>query len=174
MPKNSIRSRKLQTAKKPHHSNIVRDKDAKIVVIEEYLNMKDLQKHVVTNFYLERLAQELHEWASNNSTALKISTFFKERGVSGTTLDRWRKLSPVFDEAYIDAKEIIGDRRELGIFNEGFPENFVKHSMALYDKEWKQLEEWRSKLKESGSQHETKIVVIDNYSSDKVPSKKED
>jgi hypothetical protein len=56
----------------------------------------------------------------------------------------------------------LGQRREEGAIKREYDGGFVKYCMPLVDEDFKHLEEWRSKLKES-SESGDKIVIIERF-----------
>lgn len=151
---------------------IAKEEKYKKVVFDEYRNMNTFRIYPVTVEYIEQVALELIEWAKDDCRALKISQFFTRQGISTTTVKKWRDKSPVFDEAYVYAKQIIGDRRETGAIENEYDSGMIRSSMPIYDDEWKMNEEWRSKLKDqSGQMGNVKVVIEQCPSSDKVPSR---
>ncbi len=155
------------------HNTIEKQKPTKIV-FDEYRDMFTLRMKPITPASLEKIGQELIEWALHDTRALKITQFFHERGIGSTTIKKWRDKHPSFDETYVYAKEVIGNRREMGGLQGEYDSGMVRSSMPIYDDEWRSTEEWRSKLKDTSGQQGNVRVVIEQYpSTDKVPDKEE-
>jgi hypothetical protein len=147
---------------KPNHSII--SKDGSKSVFSEYVNFKNADTAWITNEGIEKIGLELVEWAVNNEDALKIMPFFRERGISTTTVSNWRQKSKLFNEQYEEVKCIIGDRREIGMLKNKYNATGVIRSMPFYDREWKEGEEWRARLnKDDNQQNQIKMVVIEKF-----------
>lgn len=103
---------------------------------------------------IEQLAEELFDWALNDDTARKLRPFFTARGISSKDVARWKKRCPKFKRACTLAQDAIGDRREDGGLTNKLNASIVLRGLALYDKEWKALEKWRSDLRKAEKEKE--------------------
>lgn len=138
------------------------------VVLEEYLDCVDFKMKPATLNTIKRIAHELIQWALTDNEALKITPFFYKRGLNSITIKRWRERSPEFDSAYQLALHVIGDRREMGALKKKFDAGIVSYTMAHYDTTWKDLAEWRHKLRQPDEQSgKTQIVVIEKFPENK-------
>ncbi len=138
-------------------------------VFIEYRDMFTFRMTPISPEGIEKVAQELLDWAMNNNDALKVTQFYHKKGLSGTTVARWKELSPSFNEAHGEAKAIIGNRREIGGLKKDFDSGIVRTSMPIYDKSWRKNEEWRSTLnKEKPTEGGTKIIIMEKYGSEEV------
>lgn len=143
-------------------------KVAKYELFDEYYDIFTLRKTPISLAAIEQLACKLLKWAHTDPTAYKLSQFWKNEGINSTTLKRWSDRSPMLQEAIQAAREIIGDRREIGALKRQLSEGIVASSMSIYDPEWKAMAEWRASLKqEKDSQSNPVTVVIENYPEEK-------
>lgn len=132
---------------------------------EDYFNMTTFKMSPVSDVFLEKLAADLCQWALHDEEALKLNTFFAERGIHQHTAEVWRKRNKKLDSAYSFAKQCIGDRREMGGLKRKLDSGMVSTTMAHYDSDWKALAEWRAKLKAEteGAAIEAKVVVLERF-----------
>lgn len=140
---------------------------------DEYLDMFSLEKRVVNDNFITKLAIELVDWAINDETALKLSQFFLKKGIHFSDIDRWKKKNENLEKAHRFALMAIGNRRELGALNRKLAEGTINSSMPMYDPDWKELAEWRSRLtkKEQSSGHANYTIIMEKFdNSPVVPS----
>jgi len=133
------------------------------VWLEDYLDCFSFKMKPITQAFVHRISQELVAWAENDDIgALKVSSFYLKKGISYETWSQWRKKYKEIDHAHKYSTMVIGNRREEGAIRKKFDAGTVNYTMPMYDPEWKELIEWRAKLKEeekdSGG---TKIVILD-------------
>lgn len=121
--------------------------------------------HPVSDVFLSKLAEELATWAKEDDTALKIDTFLIWQGISWESFTRWVERSDELKRALAFARMCIGERRELGGLRKIYDTSMIMRSMPMYDKHWKDLTEWYSKLKEGSDAQGSTIHVH----MDKIP-----
>jgi len=148
--------------KKASNSNKTTKKAAKLPYrhSDDYLNLHTMKLQPVSIEWLEILAKDLVEWAINDEKALKLTAFYTNRGICSDTLARWLRRSKILNTSHKFAKMVIGNRREVGALTKKFDATLVMRSMAVYDKEWKDLEEWRSDLKNKEEEQKAASFVV--------------
>lgn len=109
---------------------------------------------------IDRLCQEVTKWAYSDTKALRISQFYHRIGIPGRTWRDWCSRFPELKQAHDTAKEIIGERREIGALNHEFNTQVVAYTMPFYDAEWKDETVRRASLKEGSSESKSTVVVI--------------
>lgn len=122
---------------------------------------------------LQIYANEIREWA-NTTKRVKVDQYCDEIRVDRAVFRKWRERYAPLEEAYQQARQIIGDRREeYGLFNK-FNSSIVEKTMGMYNEEYKEFLKWKAEInKHTQVNNETKIVVVDRYpSTDAVPEKK--
>jgi len=107
---------------------------------------------------IHRIAQELLDWVSNDVGAYKLSQFRLQRGITRVTWNDWCSKFPRFKEANDAAREIIGNRREIGAMKHDLHYGVVGFTMPFYDPEWKEETVRRAALKE-GATGDGKITI---------------
>lgn len=119
----------------------------------------------VSEEFVLTLFQEMRQWAIDNDDALKISQFWHIRRVPRTSMEMWRDKFPSCGALYKEVMEIIGNRREIGAMKRKYTESITMQSMALYDKDWRDMAEWRAALSKKNEADEAKdtIVVIERF-----------
>ncbi len=105
-----------------------------------------------------KLAEELLDWARNDVEAFKLSQFRLHRGIPRDTWKEWVRKYPRFKEANEEAKEMIGNRREIGAMRHELNYGVVGFTMPFYDPEWKEETVRRASLKE-GSSGDGKVMI---------------
>lgn len=111
---------------------------------------------------LAKYAQDLLEWALKED-AIKVTEYItlRTRVTRQVFYDWARRYKPLHD-AIEQAKIIIGDRRERKALKGEYNSNIVLNTMPLYDQEYKDLYEWKAKLKTAHASDTPKIVILDN------------
>lgn len=144
------------------------------IAYEDYRDMLSMEMKPCSSLFLERLSEDLIKWVNESPDHLKITQFFTSRGIAISNLYKWLPKSEALQEAHAYALTVLGDKRELGALKKEYDSGMVRYTMPHYDKAWKELEEWRSKLKEDKEESGTKIVVIEKFPDTKeVPERKE-
>lgn len=145
--------------------------------IDQYQDIITLTDVPINILILERIQKELLDWAFNNDDALKITQFFRSKGIPFSTAHRWCQLHPDFKQTYEEAMRALGDRREIGALKKKYEPTTIMRMMPLYDKSWRKVEEWRAsiKQKEQEKQNNTTVQVVIEPIPDSplVPQKKE-
>lgn len=162
--------------KTPDNSALVK-KESKRMKWSDYSCIYTGSLKPINEVGIERLAEEIVCWARDDEEALKVTQFIFKKGISRAQWSKWCAKNPSLLEAHNTAKEIIGNRREIGALNRKFDPGTVNYTMPFYDSEWKAGLEWRASLKEkkddtaSGPQ----IVVMDRIpDSPLVPARDKD
>ena len=157
-------------------NNIVVDKKAKIEVLEEYYNYDSQRLTPITAGTLERLVINGIKWAREIDDAIKLSQFMDLNGIPLRTWQRWEEKYPAFYDGTRNIISVLGNKRELGLLRRKFDSGSTMFTMPLYDKEWKDLFEWRSKLtqKEVIQAGQQFIVMEKTANSPMVPERKEE
>lgn len=144
------------------------------VVFEDYRDMQTMEMKPCSSLFLERLAEDMIKWVDESEDNLLISEFFHSRKINMQNLYRWLPKSEVLQEAHAHVMTRLGIRREKGAIKKEYDSAMIRTTMPHYDKVWKDMEEWRSKLKEDKEEGGTKIVVIEKFPDTKeVPERKE-
>lgn len=122
-----------------------------------------LREKPLTEAVAIRLAHEILEWSINNSKAFKIRQFCTEKRLSRHTFKDLRDRFPVLQRAVEEAKDIIGDRREIGALEGNLNVGMVMYKMPFYDKDWRDMAEWRASLQaksQAAATQESKTVFV--------------
>lgn len=127
---------------------------------DHYLDNVSFRQTPISDRSLELLGKQLVNWALSDESALKIRPFFTQRGMGTNDVKRWRKRNKKFDAAYDLAFNVIGDRRECGALIRKLDSSMVIRTMALYDKDWKLLEIWRSEMKKKEQEEKATSFTI--------------
>lgn len=135
---------------------------------DEYLNTISFQIEPASGGFKKRMGIELVEFCRMNPKAYRISQFFNGRGIHIATWYDWKAKDPELDVYHRTALSLLADRRETGGLEKVLDTTLVKHTMPMFDEEWKKHEEWRAKLNEGtdGIGH-TKIVVMERFGDEK-------
>jgi len=170
---------KAQKADKPKTSIAITKK--KKILYRELDEYKDLFTHRLTPapiLFIEKLSEQIVEWAYNNEDALVLDRFWFSKGISTMVIYNWRKKHKVLDNACLLAKQMIGIRREEGGLTKKLDSNMVTRTAAMYSLDWKALEEWRAKINQKEDKSDTSNItfVLEQFPDSKlVPVKaKED
>lgn len=107
---------------------------------------------------IERLATDLVDW-SKEETSLRLNDFAPTREIARSTFWAWVEKWPILKEAVEDARLTIAGRREIGGLTGKYNAGLISHSMYIYDKDWKEMYEWKAKLAKKEDDKPTTIVV---------------
>lgn len=142
-------------------SNTLAAKSSKVQSHERF-DFGSWREQPISQGYLEEKALEIIDWAENDEDALKLTLFYKKYRWYEDDVRRWRKRCANFDKALRYAKMIIGDRREIGALKRKLSEGIVSSSMAMYDPEWKEIAEWRARLRADADRPEgnTQYIIV--------------
>ncbi len=125
---------------------------------------------------INRLCDEVTDWARNDVDAFKLSQFYLHKGISRKVWLDWCNRWPRLQEATESAKELIGNRREIGAIKHELNYGPIGYTMPIYDADWKDETTRRAALKDVNSEAKSSISVtmypIPN--SPLVPEKKSD
>jgi hypothetical protein len=166
---------KITTLKKVDNNTIVEEK-SHIVRWFDYQCLITGSLKPMNEVGIERLAYEVRKWALEDPKALRLSQFFHKMGISGITWRRWCIKFPVLQQASDEAREIIGERREIGALNNELNTQVVAFTMPFYDQEWKDETVRRASLKEGSNEAKATVLVTMNPipNSPLVPERKKD
>lgn len=161
----SIKTHKPNT----ENDNVTKVKTGYGGVWDEYLNAITFRKIPVSEAFVQKMGTELVQWAMNDKKAYKLSQFFAEKGINRSTIHRWMDKHPDFKDAYEHAKEIIGNRREVGALERKLDATIVKATMHRYDPEWMEIDKYHSDLskKVDDLKGDIKVIMQQYISEDK-------
>lgn len=113
---------------------------------------------------IEQLSEDLIAWARLESS-LVLSDFPQERHIAVGDFYALCNKHEGLKMAKENAMYYIGSRREKGALTNKFNASLVMHTLPRYDKEYKELVEWRAKLAKEDKQEDNgpKFIVIDRY-----------
>lgn len=151
-------------AKESHHTINTNTTSVKTYTLKPSQKCLIWRSKPITDKELDALGDELIEWATNDESAYKLSTFWNAMRLDKSVIFEWTQRYEPFKKAISIAKSIIGDRRELQALHFKIHPGIVMKTMAMYDSDYKDLCEWESKL--SSKEHsplENKIVVIERF-----------
>ena len=141
-----------------------RRKKNPIPLFEDYFDFLSWKQTPISLAGIEKKAEMLVDWATNDEDALLMAQWYNAQGICGTTIKRWKERCSNFGHACNLAKRIIGARRELGGLKRKFDSAMVRSTMPHYSKIWHDLVEWEQSIKKPVQEKsETKVVVIERY-----------
>ena len=119
----------------------------------------------VSEAFIEQLAKDYTTWATLDETALIMTQFPLSKSIPPETFYDWINRSQCLAQAHAIALTCVGNRRELGGLNKRLSENMVSFTMPSYNKEWKELQEWRASMRDiKTNTNEQKVIVIEKIS----------
>lgn len=146
-------------------------------VAEEYQHFFTGKKIPVSIKFINQLCLDLVKWAYRDETALTAGSFWLIKSIPFRTGRSWREKYPQLKQAYEDAKQIIGIRREEGSLLRKFDNATFFRTAANYSEDFRDTAVFQSELKakqeEKGKASIT--VVLDKFPDSKlVPEKPKD
>lgn len=143
------------------------------LVFEDYRDMLSMEMRPCPELFLDHLAADMVKWVDASPDNLTIEQFFHEKHLGMRNLYRWLPRSEVLQEAHEYVLHRLGTKREIGAIKREYDSAMIRSTMPHYSKTWKDLEEWRSKLKEP-TESGDKVVVIERFPDvPSVPERKE-
>ena len=162
-------------ALKRQHSTAEKNKP-KVALLEVYRNFLSKKDDILTTTTVERLANELVDWAYNNPYALRINDFLQTKGIERDVWDDWRHKYPDLAAANRMALMVLGNRRERGLMERKFEPGSTNFMMPHYDKDWREMIVWKSDLsKKEDTVSGIQVVYMEPITnSPLVPDKKDE
>lgn len=145
------------------------------VWVEDFTDCMTFKTRPMTDTGLIRIADELVKWAEKDKTQFKTGPFLRSKGIPRQTWEGWIKRYPVIAQADDTVRWILGDRREQSLIERD--PSAVSFMMPYYDSRWKEMVEWKNKLKEQvtgNSKSEITVIIPQAENSPMVPLKKKD
>jgi len=147
-------------------------------VVDYYKDLFTLREKPASMAVIERICQDLVQWAVETDDALTLGQFFLDRKISPRTVQRWAEKYDVASEALSLAKCAIGVRREVGAIKGQYNVPMIMSQQAKYDKSWQKLEEWRAELRarsQVNAPTDTRYtVVVEDFSKEKADGSAKD
>lgn len=141
------------------------------VWLEDYMDRLTWALKPLTDRSLDLLCKDYVEFAMKPTT-LKAGSFFVERGINPCMRRTWAAAYPQFKSAYEWGKYIIGERRERAAYRNEANAGFVEKMMPFFDEDWKDMVEWRNKLKaEAEANNKANFVVLSEFDYSKMEKK---
>lgn len=138
--------------------------------VEDYFNLNTWRLQPISVEGLERKAKELCQWVEKDPKAFKFAEWLKSEGIDPVRFKKWCERCPQLAEAHKYAIMCLGIKRERGatILKEKiYDKDMIRPVMFRYDKDWKQAEIFRAKLRakanEDTKQKGNVTVVIEKY-----------
>ncbi len=154
-------AKKTTTLKKADLNTVIQEETIKYDWFDYQCIYTGLMKPMSENG-INRLADEVVDWARNDVDAYKLSQFYLHKGISSKTWENWCKKYQRLNDASEAAKQLIGNRREIGALKHELNYGPVNFTMPFYDPEWKAETERRASLKEANSEARSSISVTMN------------
>ncbi len=167
--------RKTAVAKRVDSNTVIQEEPIKVLWFDYQCIYTGLMKPM-NEAGINRLADEVTDWARNDVDAYKLSQFYLHKGISRKVWFEWCDRWPRLLQATESAKQLIGDRREIGALKHELNYGPVSFTMPFYDPEWKDETVRRASLKESNSESKSTVLVTMNPipNSPLVPERKTD
>jgi len=141
-----------------------------------YVNFYTHRQDIISPRIIEEMSKDLVKWAANNEKALKLSQFYLEKGIASSTFYYFMDKYPVLKNAAKCARELIGNRREIGGLLNKLNPSIVMSQMPKYDESWMDLEKKRAEIKAKALEKvnpDIKYVIAVEDFSDKTNNKEQ-
>jgi len=141
---------------------------------------KDFFTHKMTPVserFLDRLAEDILNWAITEKKAYTTDKFWYTKGISPRVAARWRERYKPLSDAYNDAQIMIGIRREEGSLTKVLDSNTFFRTAYFYSPAFVKTAEWQAELKQK---HDEKTQqnniqwMLDKFPDSKIVPKKKD
>ena len=149
------------STKKSKPANLGRDSDfKKSPWLDQYDNFYTNSTHPVSQAIIDKIACELIDHVKTTDGYLRHEWFFIDRNMDPRTARKWADKYEMFGRTYRIAKLIMGIRREDGALKKKLDAGIVTLTMPSYDEEWKELMEWRNKMRQESEQSLLPMTAI--------------
>ncbi len=120
--------------------------------LDSYLDTQTFSKKIVYANWADRVAKELHDWVTrprkdDEPQPMKISEFFREKGIYHRDFYRLMKRYPVLEHALDFALQALGDIRERNVLENKWNAAAGMYMMGKYDEDWRKETERREAAK---------------------------
>ena len=105
-----------------------------------------------------RLLEHLEIMLRQDENMISALKWRLKYGLAWSTLFGWENKYPEFKERYADLKDIIADRIENKSLERQVDFQTFRFIAPRYSQDFKKLEEWRAKLKETQEQRPTHFI----------------
>jgi len=130
------------------NKNSTRKKPRNRCITEFYRNFYTLKQNPISELFFENLAKDFTAWAQKSKKSIVIREFALEKGIPWRTFMHWCSENEIIKSVYGEVKAMISDRRESGMAYGILKEKSVMYKMHRYSDEWKEDNEYWSKLNE--------------------------
>lgn len=125
--------------------------------LEDYQELFTFKMRPVTEAFIERLSQELMDWADKEES-LVIEDFHDERKICSSTFYRWVDKHESMNKAHAYAKRRMMSKREKGMLTRKYDSTTAWNSLAKYDPVWEKFMEWKAAL--AKTQAENPVIEL--------------
>lgn len=133
-----------------------------------FINFYTQRRNVVSPEVIEEMAKCIVKWANEDEAAMKLSQYYLSKGIPSSTFHYLVNKHPVLKTAVECAKELIGNRREIGGLTNKLNANLVMSQMYKYDSSW-----WKGEVKRAELRAKTQLkadpdtryaIVVEDFS----------
>ena len=130
----------------------------------DYMSDNSMYHFPEKDDWRRRVCYSLYEWAMKE-TSLVMAQFNIEYKIKSTSLKEWRRKFPEIQEAYNEAKFIIGCRRQTGAMTNKLNGFYAYRDMHKYDPEWEEVDQYHNDLKKdvTTSAMTNAAIVAENW-----------
>lgn len=162
MKKDTVKKNNVEKATK--HSIAEKTKS----IVQAWYDMPSREpKLPIPEHIIQKIADELIDWAYETPDAIVIGDFFKPRRIYRQAYEHWRKIYPFFNDAMVEALLTLGERREKMAFQMQASSRVWEKTARLYDcrmdKQWHADQEFMAKLKLDSESNEPKYIIIKDF-----------
>jgi hypothetical protein len=160
-------------SKVQHSTTKIKDSEKRTKMahwIDTYKSPLDMKSVAITDTILERLGEEIVQWAYKDPDAFCITEFALKKGIPLTNWYTWLSKYPEFHEAYDMAREILAVKREKGVAFGTYRDSMIKQVHGHYSRIWRDEHKRVADVEKGSSEATTPFVVVPEYpSTDVVP-----
>lgn len=154
----------MAKARKP----IIANANGTTIRVDGYFDLQSCKMKPISQNFIDLLVERLITWADTTEDALVFEEFFMLTKINSSDYYGWLPKHENLKMAHDYAKQVIGIRREKGGLKRKLDPGMIASSMPMYSKSWKELAEWRAKLKEESQNQGNNITVV----LEKIPDSK--
>ena len=140
-------------------------------MIEEYYSFLTFKREPLSDGGLDRMCDELIEWARSEDHCGRITEFRLKKGIGEEKWVEWLAKYPRLAASEKEARQILGIHRYKKAINRETSEGIFKFLQYRYDNEWKEADEHhqeqkRKLLEKTPLEPTTVIVKMFDYKDD--------
>jgi hypothetical protein len=129
-----------------------------------YGNQQKVPVEDIKAFFEEFRDFHINDLENTETEHLTARRFCLKKGYSERTVEKWAHKYPEYARGWLEGKEAIADKREVGMLKKRLSEKATMYTMHNYSESWKKADEYhddRAKRKNDDLSEKLKGLIFD-------------